>query len=60
MIKYGGPVMAIDEKVVSEIIYALGGLGLFLYGMKLLGNGLNIVAVGQPPDFRIKADIPDN
>ena len=36
--------MAIDEKVVSEIIYALGGLGLFLYGMKLLGNGLELAA----------------
>ena len=32
------------DETVSEIILALGGLGLFLYGMKLLGNGLELAA----------------
>ncbi|MBQ3886726.1 MAG: Na/Pi cotransporter family protein [Clostridia bacterium] len=32
------------DKTVSDIILALGGLGLFLYGMKLLGNGLELAA----------------
>ncbi len=33
-----------DENTVTQIIMALGGLGLFLYGMKLLGNGLELAA----------------
>ena len=36
--------MSIDETLVSQIILALGGLGLFLYGMKLLGDGLELAA----------------
>lgn len=36
--------MAIDENMVKQIIFALGGLGLFLYGMKLLGDGLELAA----------------
>ena len=35
--------MPIDS-TVSQIILALGGLGLFLYGMKLLGDGLELAA----------------
>lgn len=31
-------------KTVTQIIWALGGLGLFLYGMKMLGNGLELAA----------------
>ncbi len=30
--------------VATQIILALGGLGLFLYGMKLLGDGLELAA----------------
>ncbi len=33
-----------DGSTVSQIILALGGLGLFLYGMKLLGDGLELAA----------------
>lgn len=33
-----------DESTVTQIILALGGLGLFLYGMKLLGDGLELAA----------------
>ena len=36
--------MPFDETIVSQIILALGGLGLFLYGMKLLGDGLELAA----------------
>lgn len=36
--------MSIDEKLISQIILSLGGLGLFLYGMKLLGDGLELAA----------------
>ena len=32
------------DSTVSNIIFALGGLGLFLYGMKLLGDGLELAA----------------
>ena len=32
------------DSTVSQIILALGGLGLFLYGMKLLGDGLELAA----------------
>ena len=56
---FGGLDMPVDS-TVSQIILALGGLGLFLYGMKLLGDGLDIAVVGRPPDIRVKADIPDN
>lgn len=31
-------------ETVTQIIMALGGLGLFLYGMKMLGNGLELAA----------------
>ena len=31
-------------EVATQIILALGGLGLFLYGMKLLGDGLELAA----------------
>ncbi len=33
-----------NQETVSQIILALGGLGLFLYGMKLLGDGLELAA----------------
>ena len=36
--------MPVDETLVTQIILALGGLGLFLYGMKLLGDGLELAA----------------
>ncbi len=32
------------NETVSQVILALGGLGLFLYGMKLLGDGLELAA----------------
>ena len=32
------------SEVATQIILALGGLGLFLYGMKLLGDGLELAA----------------
>ncbi len=40
---FGGLDMPVDS-TVSQIILALGGLGLFLYGMKLLGDGLELAA----------------
>lgn len=33
-----------DGNLATQIILALGGLGLFLYGMKLLGDGLELAA----------------
>ena len=30
--------------MIIQIILALGGLGLFLYGMKLMGEGLELAA----------------
>ena len=39
--KSGGLFMS---EVAIQIILALGGLGLFLYGMKLLGDGLELAA----------------
>ena len=36
--------MTLDQTLVMQIILALGGLGLFLYGMKLLGDGLELAA----------------
>ena len=36
--------MAFDHEIVMEIILALGGLGLFLYGMRLMGEGLELAA----------------
>ncbi len=32
------------EQTIMTVILALGGLGLFLYGMKLLGDGLELAA----------------
>ena len=29
---------------ISEVMMLLGGLGLFLYGMKLMGDGLEMAA----------------
>lgn len=36
--------MNLDHTIVMEIIFALGGLGLFLYGMRLMGEGLELAA----------------
>ena len=36
--------MTFDHDVIMEIILALGGLGLFLYGMRLMGEGLELAA----------------
>lgn len=36
--------MSLDNGTVTTVIMALGGLGLFLYGMKLLGDGLELAA----------------
>lgn len=36
--------MTFDQTVIMQIILAMGGLGLFLYGMKLLGDGLELAA----------------
>ena len=36
--------MTFDYAVMMQIILALGGLGLFLYGMKLMGEGLELAA----------------
>ena len=37
-------VMIFDYDVMMQIILALGGLGLFLYGMRLMGEGLELAA----------------
>ncbi len=36
--------MPFDHVILMEIILALGGLGLFLYGMRLMGEGLELAA----------------
>lgn len=36
--------MTFDQQTMMQIIRAMGGLGLFLYGMKLLGDGLELAA----------------
>ncbi len=36
--------MTFDHSVMMQIILALGGLGLFLYGMRLMGEGLELAA----------------
>ncbi len=36
--------MSLDNDTVTMVIMALGGLGMFLYGMKLLGDGLELAA----------------
>jgi len=36
--------MTFDYDVMMQIILALGGLGLFLYGMRLMGEGLELAA----------------
>ena len=36
--------MPLDQSIVMQIILALGGLGLFLYGMRLMGEGLELAA----------------
>lgn len=36
--------MSLDQTTVSNILLAMGGLGLFLYGMKLMGDGLELAA----------------
>ena len=36
--------MTFDHAMIMEIILALGGLGLFLYGMRLMGEGLELAA----------------
>ncbi len=37
-------IMTFDYDVMMQIILALGGLGLFLYGMRLMGEGLELAA----------------
>lgn len=36
--------MTFNHEIMMQIILALGGLGLFLYGMKLMGEGLELAA----------------
>ncbi len=36
--------MFLDQNTVTNILLAMGGLGLFLYGMKLMGDGLELAA----------------
>lgn len=36
--------MPVENTLVMQIILALGGLGLFLYGMRLMGEGLELAA----------------
>ena len=36
--------MIFDYAMMMQIILALGGLGLFLYGMRLMGEGLELAA----------------
>lgn len=36
--------MTFDREIIMQIILALGGLGLFLYGMRLMGEGLELAA----------------
>ncbi len=36
--------MTFNQEIMMQIILALGGLGLFLYGMKLMGEGLELAA----------------
>ena len=36
--------MTFDYDVMMQVILALGGLGLFLYGMRLMGEGLELAA----------------
>ncbi len=36
--------MTFNEEIMMQVILALGGLGLFLYGMKLMGEGLELAA----------------
>lgn len=36
--------MSLDQTTVTNILLAMGGLGLFLYGMKLMGDGLELAA----------------
>lgn len=36
--------MTFDHTIMMQIILALGGLGLFLYGMRLMGEGLELAA----------------
>lgn len=36
--------MSLDQTTISNILLAMGGLGLFLYGMKLMGDGLELAA----------------
>lgn len=36
--------MTFNQEIIMQIILALGGLGLFLYGMKLMGEGLELAA----------------
>lgn len=36
--------MTFNQEIIMQIIMALGGLGLFLYGMRLMGEGLELAA----------------
>ena len=36
--------MTFNQEIIMQIILSLGGLGLFLYGMKLMGEGLELAA----------------
>lgn len=36
--------MTLDQTLIMQMILALGGLGLFLYGMRLMGEGLELAA----------------
>lgn len=36
--------MTLDEATITNILLAIGGLGLFLYGMKMMGDGLELAA----------------
>ena len=43
--------MTFDQTTIMQIILALGGLGLFLYGMRLLGEGLELAAGAKLRDI---------
>ena len=36
--------MSLDQATINNILLAIGGLGLFLYGMKMMGDGLELAA----------------
>ncbi|MBQ3929192.1 MAG: Na/Pi cotransporter family protein, partial [Clostridia bacterium] len=43
--------MTFDQTTIMQIILALGGLGLFLYGMRLMGEGLELAAGAKLRDI---------